>query len=91
MPTDWHTTPHHEPGHVLDPDGMKESKMTNRIAEKDIIERNELGQTVVRVHAGAPIPDDVEVAEDGVTVVKPDESAEGQVVHSGRSRSKKAD
>lgn len=63
-------------------------KMTDRIAEKDITEKNANGQTVVLVHAGAPIPEGLEVADDGVTVVDPDASAPAT---GSRSRSKKAD
>ena len=35
-------------------------KMTDRIAEHDIVQKNGLGQNVVVVHAGQPIPEGIE-------------------------------
>lgn len=37
--------------------------MSNKIAEQDITEVNGLGQTVVLVHAGQPIPEGFEFPE----------------------------
>jgi hypothetical protein len=60
--------------HIKEP-----AKMTDRIAEKDIIEKNALGQTVVLVHAGQRIPEGIDVP------------AESEAKKPPRSRSKKAD
>jgi hypothetical protein len=62
-------------------------RMSDRIAKQDITEKNSLGQTVVLVAAGQPIPDGVEVPKSQTEAKKVDAPPENKA---RRSRSTKA-
>lgn len=68
----------------------KEVVMTDRIATEDIIEKNDLGQNVVVVAAGQPIPADVDVPKSKTEAAPAEEPAtEDKAVRSSRSRKRK--
>jgi len=58
--------------------------MSEKIAEKDITRRNELGQTVVLVHAGMPIPDGLDLTGSSADV----KAVSAPPENKARSRSK---
>lgn len=51
---------------VIDLPITKETKMTQKIAEKDLTRRNALGQNVVVVPKGQPIPEGFDSASTGL-------------------------
>lgn len=57
----------------------KEDQMSQRIAERDIVQKNAAGQNVVVVAKGQPIPDGLEV---------PDTKKKAPAQNKARSRSK---
>jgi hypothetical protein len=66
----------------------QEVPMSERIATEDIVEKNENGQNVVRVHAGMPIPEGVDVPK-SKSEAAPEPTVEDKAVRSSRSTSRR--